>query len=136
GRRRGARPRRARPRHTNRQALRCGRAPAHRPARPGAFEKKTAMSPADTGRDGHALAARYEQLRQSVANARTGHRGGVGQRMAKGRAAWMSSAENEPPRRTDAARSASEPGVPEGIERRLIDILATMTLANVLEVRT
>lgn len=93
------------------------------------------MSPTATDRDGHALAARYEQLRQGVANARTGHHGGCGLvlLMRKGMAAWMSSVEDESPYRTDAARSASASSVPEGIERRLIDILAAMTLATVLE---
>jgi len=95
------------------------------------------MSPTDTVRDGQAWAARSAQLGQGVADARTGHRGGCGLAllMRKGMAAWMSSVEDEPQRRTATAISVPETSSPEGIERSLIDILATMTFATVLEIR-
>ena len=94
------------------------------------------MNPAVTGRDGHALAARYEQLRQDVV-ASTGHHGGGGLAllMRKGMAAWMNSVENEPPHRTAVPASSCVASRPEGIERGLIDIVAAMALAAVSEFR-
>ena len=93
------------------------------------------MSRAVTGRAGHALAERYEQLRQSVADSRAGHHGGDGLAllMRKGMAAWMSSLEDQPPHRTGSPVCPSEASRPESLERSLIDILAAMTMATVLE---
>lgn len=92
------------------------------------------MKPAVTGRDGHALAERYEQLRQAATSS-AGHRGGDGLvlLMRRGMAAWMRSAVDEPLQRPGAAAPAPGPEMPEGIERHLIDILAAMTMATAME---
>ena len=87
--------------------------------------------------DGHALAVRYEALRKDVVEAggrrHTGH--GLALFVRKGMAAWMNSFGEDEPVRGAACRVASSPGtgMPEGIEKSLINILAGMALATALE---
>ena len=86
--------------------------------------------------DGHALAARYEALRKDVVEAGGCRHTGLGLALfvRKGMAAWMNSFEEDEPMRGAAASTASPGiGMPEGIERSLINILAGMALATALE---
>jgi len=93
------------------------------------------MNPAAVSLDGHALAARYEALRQDVVASGTCRHAvyALALFVRKGMAAWMKSVEEESLR--DAAVPAASSGIlmPEGIERNLVDIVASMALATALE---
>jgi hypothetical protein len=91
------------------------------------------VNPEAANRDGQALAARYEALRQEVVA--TGDRrqsvSSLALLMHKGMAAWMKGIEEEP------VRAATPPVIaqcmPKGIECNLVDIVATMALTTALE---
>jgi hypothetical protein len=91
------------------------------------------VNPVAANLDGHALAARYESLRQEVVSAgdRRHRMSSLALFMRKGMAAWMKGVEEEP------VRAATTPAIarcmPEGIERNLVDIVATMALTTALE---
>lgn len=91
------------------------------------------MNPVATNLDGHALAACYETLRQEVMapgdRRHTVH--SLALLMRKGMAAWMKGVEEVPVRA--AATPAIARCMPEGIERSLVDIVATMALTTALE---
>ena len=91
------------------------------------------MNPVTTNLDGHALAARYETLRQEVMapGDRRHTVRSLALLMRKGMAAWMKSVEEVPVRA--AATAAIARSMPEGIERSLVDIVATMALTTALE---
>jgi hypothetical protein len=95
------------------------------------------MSPARANLDGHALVARYEDLRQDVVAPRVGHHGELGLALfvRKGMAAWMNGLERKQLHRSTIPTTASAARMPEGIEQSLIDIVATMALATALEGR-
>jgi hypothetical protein len=95
------------------------------------------MTPAAAGPDGHVLAARYEALRQNaMASGSCLHTvRGLALLMRQGMAAWMTSAREEPLRiAAIAVASPASPAtrLPDGIERTLVDIVATMALATTL----
>ena len=91
------------------------------------------MNPGATNLDGHALAACYETLRQEVMT--PGDRRHAVRSLAllmrKGMAAWMNGVEEVSVRA--AATSTITRCMPEGIEQRLVDIVATMALTTALE---
>jgi hypothetical protein len=91
------------------------------------------VNPVATNLDGHALAARYETLRQEVMapGDRRHTVRSLALLMRKGMAAWMKSVEEVPVRA--AATAAIARSMPEGIERSLVDIVATMALTTALE---
>ena len=93
------------------------------------------MNPPAGDLDGHALAARYEALRKDIVEAggrrHTGH--GMALFLRKGMAAWMKSNEDEPGRSAVVSSGSSAIGMPDGIERSLVNILAGMALATALE---
>jgi hypothetical protein len=91
------------------------------------------VNPVVTNLDGHALAARYETLRQEVMapGDRRHTVRSLALLMRKGMAAWMKSVEEVPVRA--AATAAIARSMPEGIERSLVDIVATMALTTALE---
>lgn len=91
------------------------------------------MNPVVTSLDGHALAARYETLRQEVMapGDRRHTVRSLALLMRKGMAAWMKSVEEVPVRATAAPAIAR--CMPEGIERSLVNIVATMALTTALE---
>jgi hypothetical protein len=95
------------------------------------------MTPTATSLDGHALVARYEALRQDVMDSGIGRRTvpGLALFMRKGMAAWMTSIGEEPMRHAAVPAASSATQMPDGIERSLIDIVATMALATALEGR-
>jgi hypothetical protein len=95
------------------------------------------MNPPAASFDGHALAARYEVLRQDILDARSCHHTvrGLALFMRRGMAAWMKSAGEEPVRRAAIPAASSVPRMPAGMERSLIDIVAAMALATALEGR-
>jgi len=83
--------------------------------------------------DGHALAARYEVLRNdAVASADRRHTlHSLALLMRKGMAAWIKDIGEEPPVREGPASWAM--CVPEGIQRSLVDIVAAMAFATAWE---
>jgi hypothetical protein len=83
--------------------------------------------------DGHALAARYEVLRNdAVASADRRHTlHSLALLMRKGMAVWIKDIGEEPPVREGPASLAM--CVPEGIQRSLVDIVAAMAFATALE---
>ena len=91
------------------------------------------MNPGATNLDGHALAACYETLRQEVMapGDRRHTVRSLALLMRKGMAAWMKGVEEV------SVRAAATPTfarcMPEGIERHLVDIVATMALTTALE---
>jgi hypothetical protein len=91
------------------------------------------VNPVATNLDGHALAACYETLRQEVMapGDRRHTVRSLALLMRKGMAAWMKGVEEVPVRA--AATPASVRRMPEGIERSLVDIVATMALTTALE---
>jgi hypothetical protein len=91
------------------------------------------VKPGAANLDGHALAARYEALRQEVVSAGDRHHTvcSLALLMHKGMAAWMKGVEEEPVR--TAATPAIARCMPQGIERNLVDIVATMALTTALE---
>ena len=91
------------------------------------------MNPVATALDGHALAACYETLRQEVMapGDRRHTVRSLALLMRKGMAAWMKGVEEVPVRA--AATAAIVRCMPEGIERSLVDIVATMALTTALE---
>ena len=94
------------------------------------------MNPAAANLDGHALAARYEVLRQDVvASADRRHTlHNLALLMRKGMAAWIKEVGEELPVREDITPPASSAiCVPEGIARCLVDIVAAMAFATALE---
>ena len=95
------------------------------------------MTPAAASPDGHALAARYEALRQNaMASGSCLHTArGLALLMRQGMAAWMTSAGEEPLRIAAIAVASPATRLPDGIERTLVDIVATMALATTLGVR-
>jgi hypothetical protein len=93
------------------------------------------MTPTAAGPDGHVLAAHYEALRQNaMAPGSCLHTvRGLALLMRQGMAAWMTSAGEEEPLRIAAIAVASPATrLPDGIERTLVDIVATMALATTL----
>jgi len=96
------------------------------------------VNPGATSLDGHALAARYEALRQDLVESggRRYTMRGLALLMRKGVAAWMTSVEEEPV--GDAATPATSCAMrmPEGIKRNLVDIVTSMALATALEAVT
>jgi hypothetical protein len=88
--------------------------------------------PVAASADGHALAAQYEALRQGVVDKKgCGYVArGLALLMRKGMAAWMGGIEKEPSPVVAVAPTAAGDGLPEGIERGLIDIVAAMALAT------
>lgn len=92
------------------------------------------MNPVVTNLDGHALAARYETLRQEVMapGDRRHTVRSLALLMRKGMAAWMKNVEEVPVRGT-ATTPAIARCMPEGIERSLVNIVATMALTTALE---
>jgi hypothetical protein len=96
------------------------------------------VNPGATSLDGHALAARYEALRQDLVES-GGRRHtvrGLALLMRKGMAAWMKSVGEAPVRDAAIPAASSAMRMPEGIERNLIDIVASMALATALEAVT
>jgi len=95
------------------------------------------VNPGATSLDGHALAARYEALRQDLVESggRRYTMRGLALLMRKGVAAWMTSVGEEP---GDAAAPATSCAMrmPEGIKRNLVDIVTSMALATALEAVT
>jgi hypothetical protein len=95
------------------------------------------MSPLASDRDGHALAARYEALRHDVLGSgvrrHTVH--GLALLMRRGMAGWMESVAEEPMRDAATPAALSAMRMPEGIERNLVDIVASMAFATALESR-
>jgi hypothetical protein len=93
------------------------------------------MTPAAASPDGHVLAARYEALRQNaMASGSCLHTvRGLALLMRQGR--WMTSAGEEPLRIATIAVASPATRLPDGIERTLVDIVATMALATTLGVR-
>lgn len=88
--------------------------------------------------DGHALAECYEALRKDLVEAGAGHTmRGRALLMFKGMAAWMKCM-GEAPVRTLMPAAAKEMRLPDmrlpvGIEKNLVDIVATMAFATALE---
>lgn len=80
------------------------------------------------------MAESYELLRQEVLgkDAGAGTMRGRGLLMLKGMAAWMKCVGEAPIR---SLTPATESGRAAGIERSLVDILANMAFASVLEAR-
>ncbi len=92
------------------------------------------MNPADRNLDGQALAARYEALRQDVAAGSCRHTvRGLALFMRHGMAAWMKNLGDNPARDAVVPAVSSATRMPEGIERNLVDIVASMALATALE---
>ena len=85
------------------------------------------MNPTTASLDGHALVARYEALRQDVVGSRTCHYTvrGLALFMRKGMAAWMKSVREEPARDVAIPVASSTMHMPQGIERKLVDIVAS-----------
>ena len=84
--------------------------------------------------DGHVLAARYEVLRQNAMDAESCLHTvrGLGLLMRQGMAAWMTSAGEEPLQVAAVAVASPALRLPDGIEQKLVDIVATMALATTL----
>src|SRR5258708_32273276 len=95
------------------------------------------MTPTATSLDGHALAARYEALRQDVMDSGIGRHTvpGLALFMRKGMAAWMTSIGEEPMRHAAGPAASSATQMPDGIERGLIDIRHNLALATAMEGR-
>ena len=93
------------------------------------------MSPAAANLDGHALAARYEVLRNDVASAdRRPTLHSLALLMQRGMAAWIKDIGEEPLVRSSTRPPASSTMyLPEGIQRSLVDIVAAMAFATALE---
>jgi hypothetical protein len=94
------------------------------------------VNPGAADLDGHALAARYEALRQdSTASADRCHTvRGLALLMRKGMAAWIKGAGEEPPARDRSMpRASAAMRMADGIERSLVEIVATMALTTALE---
>ena len=94
------------------------------------------MNPAASNLDGHALAARYEILRNdvvaSVDRRHTLH--SLALLMRKGMAAWIKTIGEELPVGEGITPPASSAMcAPEGIQRSLVDIVAAMAFAMALE---
>ena len=97
------------------------------------------MNPGASNLDGHALAARYEALRQDVVTSRdcchTVH--SLALLMRKGMAAWIKGVrEKLPVHNGTIPRASAATRIPDGIDRSLVDIVATMALTTALEVVT
>jgi hypothetical protein len=90
------------------------------------------MNPVSASADGHALATQYETLRQDVVSTEGCQNvaRGLALLMRKGMAAWMRGIEEEPSCVAAAALAAPAVRIPDGIERRLIDIVTAMALAT------
>ena len=92
------------------------------------------MTPAAACPDGHVLAARYEALRQNAMGSgpclHTVR--GLALLMRQGMAAWMTSAGEEPLRVAAIAAASPAMRLLDGIEQKLVDIVATMALATTL----
>jgi hypothetical protein len=93
------------------------------------------MNPADPSLDGQALAARYEALRQDVVAAGSCRHTarGLALFMRHGMAAWMKNLGDNPVRDAAVPATSLALRMPEGIERNLVDIVASMALATALE---
>jgi hypothetical protein len=94
------------------------------------------VNPAAANLDGHALAARYEVLRNDVVafadRRHTLH--SLALLMRKGMAAWIKDIGQEPPVREGITPpTSSAMCVPERIQQSLIDIVAAMAFATALE---
>jgi hypothetical protein len=85
--------------------------------------------------DGHALAERYEALREAaVASERRCDRVcGLALLVRKGMAAWMKSVVEERVRNAGIPAASSAIRRFDGIEQTLVDIVASMALATALE---
>ena len=93
------------------------------------------MSPPVVDRDGHALATRYEALRQDAVGAGVLRQTvrGLALLMRKGMAAWISNVEEDPMRDATIPPASPAMRMPGGIERSLIDIVTSMAFATALE---
>jgi hypothetical protein len=93
------------------------------------------MSPADPALDDQALTARYETLRQDVVAAGSCRHTvrGLALFMRYGMAAWMKNLGDDPVCRVAVSAASPALRIPEGIERKLVDIVASMALATALE---
>jgi hypothetical protein len=85
--------------------------------------------------DGHVLAERYEALREAAIGSGRRCDGvcGLALIMRKGMAAWMKSGVDERMRNAAIPAAASAIRRFDGIERTLVDIMASMALARALE---
>lgn len=92
------------------------------------------MKPMAASPDGHVLAARYEALRQNAMDAESCLRTvrGLALLMRQAMAAWMTSAGEEPLHVAAVAVASPAMRLPDGIEQKLVDIVATMALATTL----
>ena len=92
------------------------------------------MKPTAAGPDGHVLAAHYEALRRDAVD--SGSRlhtvRGLALLMRQGMAVWMMSAGEEPLRVAAIAAASPAMRLPDGIEQKLVDIVASMALATTL----
>lgn len=87
--------------------------------------------------DGHALAARYEALRQEVIAPKGCRHAvhGLAMLVRQGMATWMKGIGEAAVHRVATPTAAAATRMPEGLERSLIDIVAAMALATALEGR-
>jgi hypothetical protein len=92
------------------------------------------MKPTAAGPDGHVLAAHYEALRRdAMASGSCLHTvRGLALLMREGMAVWMMSAGEEPLRVAAIAAASPAMRLPDGIEQKLVDIVASMALATTL----
>jgi hypothetical protein len=92
------------------------------------------MKPAAASPDGHVLAAQYEALRRDAVD--SGSRlhpvRGLALLMRQGMAVWMMSAGEEPLHGAAIAAASPAMRLPDGIEQKLVDIVASMALATTL----
>lgn len=93
------------------------------------------MNPPTSERDGHALTACYEALREHVLGSavcrHTVH--GLALFMREGMAPWMDSVAKEPMRDAAIETAPRAVQIPDGIERNLIEIVANMAFVAALE---
>lgn len=92
-------------------------------------------TPPAARRDGHALVARYEALREHVMGSAVCHQAvhGVALLMREGMASWMECVEDESMRDAIIPTAPIAMRIPEGIEQSLIDVVANMAFVAALE---
>src|SRR5260370_35831085 len=90
------------------------------------------MKPTRTSLESPALAARYEALPQDVMDPGIGRHTvpGLALFMRKGMAAWMTSIGEEPMRHAAVPSASSATQMPYGIERSLVETLASTPLVT------